>query len=78
MLFRKFGIVFLALGLAASAQHKRPRKPAPHPAKPQPVVFDAGAINNPNQGEIKMGAKGSAVVRAQILLDRAREALAKC
>src|SRR5262245_49883418 len=36
-----------------------------------PPAFDAGAINSTNQPETLRGAKGSAVVRAQILLGRA-------
>jgi lipoprotein-anchoring transpeptidase ErfK/SrfK len=33
--------------------------------------FDAALVNNPNQPDIKIGEKGSSVLRAQILLDRA-------
>jgi lipoprotein-anchoring transpeptidase ErfK/SrfK len=35
------------------------------------MAIDAGAINNPSQDQIGPGARGSAVVRAQILLNRA-------
>ena len=41
-----------------------------HSTQP-PLTLDINAINNPNQEQIAIGARGSAVVRAQILLDRA-------
>jgi len=47
------------------------KAPATAKKTPAPVRFDAEAINNPAQSEIYPGAKGSAVVRAQILLARA-------
>jgi lipoprotein-anchoring transpeptidase ErfK/SrfK len=37
----------------------------------QEPQFDAGAINDPNQPDLHAGDKGSGVLRAQILLDRA-------
>ncbi len=52
---------YLFLGLLLSAEA--------HAVGQRPL--DAGAINNPNQDEISSGARGGAVVRAQILLDRA-------
>jgi lipoprotein-anchoring transpeptidase ErfK/SrfK len=49
----------------------RPAKPAPKIAKTEPA-FDIAAINNPQtKDEVGPSAKGSAVVRAQVLLDRA-------
>ena len=40
-------------------------------AERQSLTLDPGAINNPVQGPIAFGARGDAVVRAQILLARA-------
>ena len=52
-------------GANAHAQKKPHRAPSP------PVVWDATAINSPDQRDAKLGDKGPAVLRAQILLDRA-------
>jgi lipoprotein-anchoring transpeptidase ErfK/SrfK len=41
------------------------------PSRESEVNFDAAAINTPLTDPVALGAKGSAVVRAQILLDRA-------
>jgi len=49
---------------------KPPKKPA-RPAKPEPV-YDVSVINSPQtRDEVSPNVNGSAVVRAQILLDRA-------
>jgi lipoprotein-anchoring transpeptidase ErfK/SrfK len=61
-------LVFL---LPLSAQSHRPRLGhAERSVQSLPVTFNAQEINSPNQPEVEEKAKGSAVVRAQILLDR--------
>src|SRR5689334_14159797 len=64
----------LTAALVCGQTHKHVRRRAPvrqtahRTAEPR---FDAAAVNNPNQPDVKKGDKGSAVLRAQILLDRA-------
>src|SRR5436305_15151207 len=72
---RRIAYAFLrsAALLCAQAHPRRKAKPK-HRASANRIVqprFDPAAINSPNQEDVKMGDKGSAVVRAQILLDRA-------
>jgi len=63
----KFPLVLLACGICLSAAPRR--KDSSAPALP---AFDANAINDSGQSSpVGPGDKGSAVVRAQILLDRA-------
>ena len=52
----------------------RKKSPARHRVvrKPRAVSFDVEAVNNPTTAIIKRGASGAAVLRAQVLLDRAR------
>src|SRR5438270_581785 len=57
--------------LAISAGAYTRKSHSHHAAKRPPMTLDAGVINNPVQEEIAFGARGEAVVRAQILLDRA-------
>src|SRR5258705_4659481 len=60
-------LVLLLVAVLSVEAHSRRR-----PVKAPPVVtFDASAINAPNQPDTVPGDKGSAVVRAQILLARA-------
>jgi lipoprotein-anchoring transpeptidase ErfK/SrfK len=54
---------FLLLAAAAGAEQYAARIESPQ--------FDPALVDNPAQPEIKIGEKGSAVLRAQILLDRA-------
>jgi lipoprotein-anchoring transpeptidase ErfK/SrfK len=68
---RRITIAILLAGAIVSAQThaRKPRRGAANRvAAPR---FDAAVINSPNQEELKPGEKGSAVLRAQILLDRA-------
>jgi lipoprotein-anchoring transpeptidase ErfK/SrfK len=52
----------------------RKKSPARHRVvrKPRAVSFDVEAVNNPTTALVKRGAAGAAVLRAQVLLDRAR------
>ncbi len=74
---RRIILAFLILSacLCAEAHPRKKTKPKPkHRASANRIVepqFDATLINSPNQGEVKIGDKGSSVLRAQILLDRA-------
>jgi len=62
-----FVLLAMAVALPAAAQVRAARR-----VKAPPAAFDEAAIDDSNQaGSIGPGAKGSAVVRAQILLDRA-------
>jgi lipoprotein-anchoring transpeptidase ErfK/SrfK len=56
-------LVLAALGSAQSNRRKAGRMDAPR--------YDAAIVNAPTQPPIQIGHKGSAVLRAQILLDRA-------
>jgi lipoprotein-anchoring transpeptidase ErfK/SrfK len=70
---RLVGITLLTATFVFGAPAYRPKSHI-RPAgahKKSPLKLDADAINNPTQPLIKRGAKGSAVARAQILLDRA-------
>jgi lipoprotein-anchoring transpeptidase ErfK/SrfK len=74
---RRITLAFL-LSTALFCVEAHPRKkakPKPkHHASANRIVqprFEPAAINTPNQGDVKPGDKGSAVVRAQILLSRA-------
>ncbi len=53
--------------LYGAEPHARKKTAAKKPA----VVWDAAAIESPDQPELKIGDKGPGVLRAQILLDRA-------
>src|ERR1044072_9300226 len=62
-------IAFLIVASALSAQtHGQKRRQAARSGDPR---FDAAIVNAATQPEIQMGQKGAAVLRAQILLDRA-------
>src|SRR5260370_42240267 len=64
-----FALIGLACTEANSAQKRRGM--AHRVAQPPPLSMDIPAINNPQQPDLPQGAKGSPVVRAQILLARA-------
>ncbi len=65
--FTRVTIAFLfSFVLLGADPHARSK-----PAKKPEVVWDAAAIESPNQPELKFGDKGPGVLRAQILLDRA-------
>src|SRR5579871_1570566 len=65
----KIALCAACLSVTAWAQQGSATRVAA-PAAGQPL-FDPAAINEANQPEIANGAKGSGVLRAQILLDRA-------
>src|SRR6185295_15282574 len=66
----------MVLLVAPGAEAYQPRRGSanrmkkPAPKKPAPVKFDAAAINRPAHADLNPEDKGSAVVRAQILLAR--------
>src|SRR3954467_12953232 len=64
-----FSLVALISTQSYSAQKKRGA--AHRVAQPPPLSVDIPVINNPQQPDLPQGAKGSPVVRAQILLARA-------
>lgn len=66
-------VAFLTLASLLPLFSETPRRRGRTPASDQPAPsFDAGAVNNPQtQDEVRPDSAGSAVVRAQILLDRA-------
>jgi len=64
----------VTLAGAQSHGHKPAKKTNPHggsAARVEAPRFDPALVNNPGEPEIHMGEKGSAVLRAQILLARA-------
>jgi lipoprotein-anchoring transpeptidase ErfK/SrfK len=66
---RRVTIAFLIAAAALSAQtHGKKSRKAARIEDPR---FDAAVVNASTQPEIEMGQKGAAVLRAQILLDRA-------
>ena len=74
---RRLTIALLISTAFLGAQAHPRKKPKPK-AKQRPSAnrivqprFEADVINNPQQGDLKVGDKGSGVVRAQILLNRA-------
>src|SRR3954447_2401047 len=77
MLVRRVTIaLLLGAALAGAQSHARkPRKSSKShkgsAARVEAPRFDAALVNNPAQPDIHMSEKGSAVLRAQILLDRA-------
>src|SRR5256885_8997577 len=70
-----FALIVLISTPAHPAQKKHPsakkRAVAHRAAQPPPLSVDIPVINNPQQPDLPQGAKGSPVVRAQILLARA-------
>jgi len=74
---RRITVAFLlstALLCAQAHPRKKPKPTPKHRASANRTIqprYEPADINNPNQGEVKPGDKGSAVLRAQILLDRA-------
>jgi lipoprotein-anchoring transpeptidase ErfK/SrfK len=56
---------------AKKEQSKRAKANKGSAARIAAPRYDAALVNNPSQPDLKIGEKGSAVLRAQILLDRA-------
>jgi lipoprotein-anchoring transpeptidase ErfK/SrfK len=67
----RFNRLFLLLALLSAEAYPQGVQQAASRVKVGASIFDAAAIGNPNQGQISFGDRGSGVVRAQILLDRA-------
>jgi len=72
---RRITLAFLLSAALLCAQaHPRKKAKPKHRGSANRILmprFDPAAINSPNQADVKQGDKGSAVLRAQILLDRA-------
>jgi len=65
-------ILILACGAGAAPAKKPVFRKSRRPAKPPELVIDAAAVNNPGTRDpVGPGSSGSAVLRAEILLDRA-------
>src|SRR6185437_6114448 len=64
-----FALIALISTQTYAAQKRRAT--ANRVAQPPPLSVDIGVINSPTQPDLPQGAKGSPVVRAQILLARA-------
>jgi lipoprotein-anchoring transpeptidase ErfK/SrfK len=78
MVLRRFASAFLITSVLLCAQAHPRKKPKPKAKshgtanRIEPAArFEPALINNPAQSDVKPGDKGSAVLRAQILLDRA-------
>ncbi len=70
---RPWTLVFalLPLVIGVEAYGSQPHGRADRKVTPRPQAYDAGDINKSDQPELDKDATGSAVARAQILLDRA-------
>ena len=65
-------VAFLA-SMASSAEPARKKSRRGAPPKPKPVAFDVSVVNDPETAPpLRRGSSGGAVLRAQVLLDRAR------
>jgi lipoprotein-anchoring transpeptidase ErfK/SrfK len=68
---RHVWLAFVLSLLVISPAHSQARGRAPHRTVQAAKKIDPAAVNEPNQPRIAQGAKGPAVLRAQILLSRA-------
>jgi lipoprotein-anchoring transpeptidase ErfK/SrfK len=67
-----FALLILITGVGAHARAAKPRSPTSPAKAPPRLQINLAAVNDPGQAEtIQQGDRGSAVLRAQILLDRA-------
>ncbi|HEY1343259.1 MAG TPA: L,D-transpeptidase [Bryobacteraceae bacterium] len=66
-----FALISVFLFTAQAQPRRRAKGHAERIVQPPPLTLDPKEIVNPNQPEIGVNAKGSGVLRAQILLDRA-------
>src|SRR3954452_6234995 len=68
-----YAFLLSAALVCAQAHPRKKAKPKHHASANRTIQprFDAAAINSPNQEDVKPGDRGSAVLRAQILLARA-------